>query len=344
MKTVRSDGLDPYLTHLRALPFVRAVKAEPPRGAKRPVADLLLRLRTPTGERRLRAEVKRTHLTRPLVEGLLARTPIGARKDLILFAPYVGAEIGRRLRDNGVNYVDAAGNCFLALDRGYFAQVEGRRPLKRAPIERGIRGPGYRVIFAVLARPGLLDVPVRTLADVAGVGKTTAAETLRRLEAEGLVGADRERRHLLRARDLLDRWVTGYATAVRPRLTMGRFRTNDPGPEALEARIECELGDTTRWAWGGGAAAMRLTGYYRGPDTVLHLEHPLPETGKRLRAIPDDDGPLIVLGAPGPIAFEGARERTVHPLLVYTELLATGDERAREAAHELWIRYRTDGA
>ena len=126
---------------------------------------------------------------------------------------------------------------------------------------------------------------------------------------------------------------------VRPRLVMGRFHTNDPGAEAREDRIERELGETTTWAWGGGAAAMRLTGYYRGPDTVLHLEHPLPNVGNRLKAIPAEDGPLIILGVPGRVAFEGAKPRTVHPLLVHTELLATGNERAREAAQEVWSRY-----
>jgi hypothetical protein len=120
---------------------------------------------------------------------------------------------------------------------------------------------------------------------------------------------------------------------------MGRFHTNDRGAEAREDRIERELGETTTWAWGGGAAAMRLTGHYHGPDTVLHLEHPLPDFGKRLKAIPAREGPLIVLGVPGRVAFEGAKPRTVHPLLVHAELLATGHERAREAAQEVWNRY-----
>ena len=41
--------------------------------------------------------------------------------------------------------------------------------------------------------------------------------------------------------------------------------------------------------------------------------------------------PLVVLS--------GALPRTVHPLLVYTELLTSGDERAREAGVELRERF-----
>ncbi len=344
MKTLRAMDLEPYLAHLRALPFVGGAKVElRPGGAVRPEVDALLYLMTPNGDRVLRAEVKRTHLTLPIVEGLLGRNRIGTRKDWILLAPHIGAELGRILRENGVNYMDAAGNCFVAIGKNHVAFVEGRRPEKPAPLERGIRAPGYQVLFAVLARPELLNAPVRILAEAAGVGKTAAAEMLKRLREEGLVGADRERRQLLRAQPVLDRWLAGYTATVRPRLMMGRFHTNDPGPEAREARIEHELGDTTTWAWGGGAAAMRLTDYYHGPETVLHLEQPLADVGKRLKAIPGKDGPLIILGVPGRIAFEGAKPRTVHPLLVHTELLATGNERAREAAQEVWNRYLAKG-
>jgi hypothetical protein len=138
---------------------------------------------------------------------------------------------------------------------------------------------------------------------------------------------------------VLDRWLAGYTALVRPRLLIGRFHTNDPNPEALEVRIERELGDTVPWAWGGGAAAMQLTGYYRGADTVLHLADRLQDFGKRLKAIPAEGGPLIVLRVPGRVAFEGIKPRTVHPLLVYTELLVAGTERDREAAEEVANRY-----
>ena len=340
MRPHRPSELEPYLAHLQALPFVRNVRVDlADTRAGHILPDALLRLRTPSGEHALHMELKRTHVTRPLVNGLLNQMRAKKVAGWILFAPYIGAEIGGYLRENKANYVDAAGNCFVTFRTQYIALVEGRRPPKRTLQDRGIRGPGYQILFAILARPELLDVPVRTLAEAAGAGKSATAQMLKRLEAEGLVGADRTGRRLLQPQRLMDRWLTGYATTVRPRLVMGRFRTNDPDTETLEARIASVLGETVRWAWGGGAAAMRLTGYYRGPDTLLHLEHPLPDLGKRLRGIPDEDGPVIILGAPGPVAFAGVQPRTVHPLLIFTELLAAGDERALDAAEEIRRRH-----
>jgi hypothetical protein len=141
-------------------------------------------------------------------------------------------------------------------------------------------------------------------------------------------------------RRILDRWLRGYETQVRPRLLIGRYKTQDRDPDALEQRVEKELRDVLGWAWGGGAAAYRLTRYYRGPETIMHLQ-PDPGTGvvKRLRALRANDGPLILMRAPGPIAFEGSQPRTVNPLLVYAELLFADDKRAREAADMVQKKY-----
>ena len=69
---------------------------------------------------------------------------------------------------------------------------------------------------------------------------------------------------------------------------------------------------------------------------VIHLpEGVLPdELPKHLRAARDPDGPLVFLGLPGPQARETPLRQTVHPLLVWTEMMTSASERVREAAHE----------
>lgn len=337
---MEETDLQPYLAQLEALPFVKRVRCELQVQVKNQIRpDAILHLRTPKGEQKFWVEIIRTHLTRPLIDGLLFRKGKMERKNRLFLAPYVGGPIGRYLRKRGVNYLDAAGNCFLAVKKNYLALVEGKRQEKWEVKERGIRGPGHKVLFAILVRPVLLNAPVRNLGDAAGVGKTAAAEMLKRLKMEGLIGIDLEGKRLLKPKVLLDRWIAGYTAAVRPRLLFGRYRTNDPTPEVLENRIEKELGEDITWAWGGGAAAIRLTRYYRGPETILHLANKIPDLGMRLKGIPDKNGPLIVLGVPGRIAFEGLRPKTIHPLLVYTELLLAGHERALEGAERIRERF-----
>jgi hypothetical protein len=181
-------------------------------------------------------------------------------------------------------------------------------------------------------------MPVRTLAEAAGVAAATAADRIVQLRKEGLVHETNQGRRLTDPRRLLDQWLKGYEPLVRPKFLIGRYRTQETDPEALERKIEQTLDTHMTWAFGGTAAAHRLTGYYRGPETVVHVQQ-ADDVARRLRALRADDGPLILLRAPGPIAFEGATPRTVAPLLVYTELLIAGDKRAREAAVDVQKKY-----
>jgi len=338
MRPRRDDLLERCVERLRELPFVdeAVLLTDIGRPALR---DGRLRIVTPNATEEFDVEAKRTHLTQTVVDGILAHATRLKPRGWILFAPHVGRPLAKYLDEQGANFVDLAGNCRLQIGRRHIAKIEGRPPEGRPRQGRGMGAAGQQIIFALLVRPALLNAPVRALAEAAGVATTTAADRIARLRKEGLVHGTEHQRRLTDPHRLLDLWLKGYETLVRPRLLIGRFRAQQTAPETLERLIEETLGEQATWAFGGGAAAHRLTGYYRGPETIVHLQHPDLDVAKRLRALRADDGPLILLRAPGPVAFEGARPRTVAPLLVYTELLFDGDKRAREAAVEIQHQY-----
>lgn len=339
VKRRKDDLLQRCVERLRELPFVHEAVLVRDTGGPEPLPDGRLRVVTPNATEDFVIEAKRTHLTRTIVDGVLVQASRRGTRPWILLAPHVGRPLAKYLGQQGVNFVDRAGNCRLQIGRQHFAEIEGRPPERRPWHGRGVGVPGHQVLLALLVRPDLLNAPVRTLAEAAGVAPATAADRIARLREEGLVQEADHRRRLAEPRRLLDLWLKGYETLVRPRLLIGRYRAQEADPEALERRIEDTLDDTVTWALGGGAAAHRLIGYYRGPDTVVHVQSSDVDVAKRLRALRADEGPLILLRAPGPIAFEGAEPRTVTPLLVYTELLFAGDKRAREAADEIRRKY-----
>ncbi len=329
---------DAYLPHLRALPFVTAATLS---HAVKGEADARLRLKTPTRAVDLSVLEISGPLDRFRARGVLET--LGARGEgWILFAPAIPAELGREMAQRGANFVDRQGNCFLALGTRYMAHVEGRAAPAKPPQDRALRGPGYRCLFALLAKPSLLDAPLRTLAAEAGVSRQAAVDARERLDAGGEVLTTRRGRVWSPKgwRDALDRWLVGWRDTLRPRLIVGRFTPAERDPSALEARIAPALDALGAWRWGGTAAGFRLTGHYRGPRTVVHLDAAVPEArlAKALRALPDPAGTLVVMRTPGPVAFEGVTDDTVHPLLAYAEM-NDGDERALEAAVELRARY-----
>ena len=247
--------------------------------------------------------------------------------------------MGDYLAAEGINFVDEVGNCRLELGADHVAVIEGRKRTKPNTGGRATGPAAVEVTFAFLARPDLVNAPVREIAKRIGAGKTAVADAIQQLTRQGLITKKKPRR-VLRPKELLDRWLIGYETIVRPRRMVGRYTTMEADPLRLEERIEDLLKEVeTEWGWTGGAAAMRLTGFYRGTETVLAVGQVPKDFFKELRALPAQDGNLTLLTAEGNLAFEGVQEHTVHPLLVFAELRLAEDERAREAAEEVRHRY-----
>ena len=338
MKGLRILDLDPYLEGLRALPFVKHVEVRLPRQGRTQTEDASLVLRTPKGRHDLIVELKSVPLSRSAAQSLIARAAHLPVRPWVAFSPYVSPPVGQLLASHHIGFIDQAGNCHVALGRDYIAHVEGRRREQPARQGRGLGARSYQVLFALLARPELATAPIRSLAEAAGVRKTAAADLLQRLQEERLLLRDKTGRRIVRPNVLLDRWVAGYADKLRPRLLAGRYRAAGKDPLAFQKHAEARL-EGLDWAWGGATAGFRLTQHYRSATTTLHVASPPPALRQHLSLLPAKDGPIVVLDVPGPLGLESPFPHVAHPLLVYTELLVEGDERALEAAGEIRTRF-----
>ena len=332
-------SLTSYLEHLKALPFVKSVSVVKERVRLRnDTVDAVLSIGTPSGKSRIYCEIKASNLSNELAAQAVE---LGHRvHPLLVASPVIGSGIGEFLTANETNFVDLRGNCYLNLDGRYVARIQGRAGVTTVP-SRSLRTPAYQVLFALLADPSLLAASVRTLAEAAGVSRQPAHSVRQRLVDLGYAtrGAGGCIWMPGGAKRALDLWLASYAAAVRPSLLLGTYRTEDRDPDALEARVWSTLDEACAWRWGGGAAAQRLTGHYRGDTTIVHVLGAPAALPKKLRAVPDRDGNLVLLRPPGPTGMQGTTRATAHPLLVYSELLADGSERAREAAEDLAGRF-----
>jgi hypothetical protein len=328
-----------YLEHLGHIGGILSYQLEPPsEELKDPAYDGTLAIQTATGVERLFILQYRSHLTHKIMDHILAERQRNAARPLLLFAPSIGAPLGAKLASSGINYLDRYGNCHLSFGALY-VHIEGRRgpPLPKA--DKGLRSAGYQVLFCFLAQPDLLNAPVRSVAALAGVSRQPVSDTKGRLlEEEYIIKTGRTFQWVPRRQhDALNLWLHGYETTVRPSLIWGTYRTPDKSPQELEERIvsTCEDIGISDFRWGGSAAGFRLTGHFRGESTVVHIHSSPGILLAKLRMLSAPQGNVILMDAFGEINWP-AGQQTVHPLLVYSEMLRENSERASEGAHELF--------
>jgi hypothetical protein len=328
------------LDQLRRLPFVRdAVIETVPAGGR----DATIAIKTPVGREVLQCEVKRTQLGRESAQFVVHRFRHGAAS--LLLAPVVGRELGDFFEQKDVSFVDATGNCYLRLGDRYLARIQGRTAPRRRPRDRALRAAAYRALFALLVKPDLVGAPVRAIAAEADVCPQTVSNLVQGLVDRGLVLRVRRRRQWApgRRQDAIATWLAGFRTVLAPSLVVGRYRARETDPRELEQRIEPILDAAGDWRYGGGAAAMRLAHHYRGDTTTLYLRDVPADLPARLRLTRDAAGPVVVSRTPATVAFDSPDPRSVHPLLVYADLVSEDHERAHEAARVLHERFLAEG-
>lgn len=254
----------------------------------------------------------------------------------LLVAPYISRELAEYCRAIGLQFIDASGNAFLQAS-GLFVFIIGEKSARSGPAFRAPKGltnaAALRVVFALLAKPGLLTSPFKEIAHHAGVSIGTANNVLEDLERRGylLNKKSAERRRLLERDRLIDEWVINFPTTLRSRLNGRRFSAPDP---TWWRRADLP---PVAVVWGSEVAATKMTGYLKPATQTLYVEQAdMADLTKALvkeyRIRPDHDGEIEILEKFW--HWEPATTPDVAPpLLVYAELLALMDPRAQETAH-----------
>jgi hypothetical protein len=259
----------------------------------------------------------------------------------LLVADYITPDMAETLRQQGRAFLDAAGNAYIR-QAAALVWVTGRKPVAKsmAPLlGRAFQPTGLQVLFALLCHPGWVNLPYRELAARAGVAHGTVGWVMPDLQQQGFVTelkGKRGTRRLFETERLLALWVDAYARQLRPRTLMGRYYV-----ATLEGWQDWPLA-AHEAQWGGEPAAALLTQYLKPGELTLYADK-LPGllAGKyRFMKEPGVGHQAVVDVRRRFWRFpEGGDEACVPPVLVYADLLATGDARCMETAKRLYEEY-----
>lgn len=257
----------------------------------------------------------------------------------LLMTRYVPPGVAERLRALGIPFADTAGNAYLE-GPDLFVFVTGRKPAleeRLARVERTFTPAGIKVVFALLCNPELTAAPQRRIAQAANVALGAVPGVLADLQAQGyLVGTTKQRR-LERYLQLLDEWALAYARTLRPKILTATFTT----PMFEQWRTwRLPKGQVL---WGGEPAAQLLGGYLQPGVLTIYTEKLPPQLVieqrlTRFMREPDANDHVLEMRAPfwGKTLKCETRMNTVAPVLVYADLLATGDARCIETAQMIY--------
>jgi hypothetical protein len=293
--------------------------------------DVLLRLTRGDKTEVFAAEVKR-RLTDATIGAAMHQLEMYSQQGMLV-TEYVNPKMAERLRELGMAFFDTAGNAYINTPFVHVF-VKGNRldkPLGRIGKTRAFQPTGLKVIFALLCQPVLVNAPYRDIATAAGVALGTVGWVMTDLkEQDFLVDMGKRGRRLKERKRLVDRWVTAYPEQLRPKLLIGRYTIPDTA-----AWIDTVIEDYQAF-WGGEVAAAILTRYLKPELWTIYVKERTVDLQLELQMRKDPNGNVELLKTFWGDGCAQTEEGVAPALLVYADLLATGDPRNIETAKMIY--------
>jgi hypothetical protein len=254
----------------------------------------------------------------------------------VLVTSRVTPRQAEKLRQSETQFLDAAGNAYLD-DPPLYVLITGRRPAEPLPAGKPTRAfttTGVKLLFALLCDPELARRTYREIAAEAGVSLGAVAQVLDDLKGAGyLRETGTGLRRLLRREELVRRWVEAYAERLRPKLLLGCYVSDKPD-WWKEARPERDGA-----CWGGEVAAAKMTRYLKPQVKTIYAPTKLAALQVKFRLKPDAQGDTEILKKFWAFGDKSPYPDTAPALLVYADLVASGDDRNVETAKIIYDRY-----
>lgn len=264
------------------------------------------------------------------------------QKTPLLVTTHITPPVADRLAEMDQQFVDAAGNIYLNAP-GMYVLITGRKLEKATDTTaekpgRAFTTAGLKTLFALICNPELATATYREIAAAADVALGALPAVLTALQKTGHLNVLGNKRKLNTTKRLLDEWALAYARTLRPK-------------QLLRTLVAPMFETWRNWdlhnegaQWGGEPAAALLT-QHLVPGVLTLYADKLPARlmvqYRMTTAKPNDEHNLVEVRKPfwGEGMRYGDRPNLVPPVLVYADLLATGDARCIEAAHLIYEEY-----
>ncbi len=256
------------------------------------------------------------------------------RQKGMIVTDYVNPHLADRLREMNIPFIDIAGNAYINEPPVYIFIKGNRQPLEvfeKRQKTRPFQPTGLKILFAFLCQPELVNAPYREIAKRAKVALGTVGWVIRDLRMAGfLVEMGKQGKKLFNKRKLLERWVEAYPENLKPKLIVGRYQADQD-----EWWKFTHIQDFNAY-WGGEVAAAKITQYLKPQIATIYIRNDTTKLLLQNKLAKKPDGNVEILKAFWEIEYNWHHKELVPPLLIYADLIATGDTRNIETAKRIY--------
>ena len=298
------------------------------------------RIRIPKLKVNLYAEVKLNVTNQTFGAVVHQIKEITAGEQELLITRYITPQLADRLKELDLQFLDTAGNAYVNLPN-MFLFIKGNKVKEDFAKEKPIRAfqpAGLQLIYALLCNPGLENRPYRVLAERANIANGAVTRVIKDLRKLGyLVDMGKKGRKLIRKKELLQRWVNLYAELLKPKLLIGRYTTEniDWWKQENTFNVDAQLG--------GETAAAIITKYLKPQNHTIYTRENYGKLLLQLKLKNAPDGNVALFKKFWNFENLFNNNNLVNPVLIYADLIATGDNRNLDTAKIIYekeiIRY-----
>lgn len=245
---------------------------------------------------------------------------------VILIINKIYPKLADMLVANRINWMDKAGNCDIR-HKGLTIKIVGRKNDVGNQVRNIMKlsETQIKLVLFFLQHPDDTNLPYREIQEKVGLSLGTITKTFDLLkEKKFLVQTENGRRISMR-QELIEWWQQQYNEFLKPKLLVNRMSFRTP-----EARMNWEeITLPQGMCWGGDCGAHIVEGYLIPGEFEIYSDVVSTLLLRTGTVIPNPNGEIRIYRK---FWLGDATEKTAPLLVIYADLMGTGDSRCHEAA------------
>ena len=255
------------------------------------------------------------------------------KQQILLVTQYITPQVSTELTKNGINFIDCAGNCLVRYTEAgnliFQISNQGRKNTEsKVKTYSAFQDAGLKVVFYLLQDADNVKRPYREIKKQIGVSLGSVKNVLDELVRRDFVCGTQKGRVIKDKKKLLDLWVGNYNEVLKPKLLVGTmtFRTEEHRNEWKNIALPQGM------SWGGEPAANLTDGYLQPGSFDIYTELPAAHLMRTGAVRQDVNGEIHIYNK---FWNWGTGNRTVPAILIYADLMGSGNSRCLEAAQRI---------